>query len=515
MAGSGTRAHHDRPFMTAARAVAVIYGASMFMSIMDSQIVNVALPTISREFGAPTSSVQWVIVGYLISLAVFIPASGWLGDRFGTKKTYLAALLVFTVASGLCAISDTLIELVLARVLQGAGGGMMVPVGMAMLYRAYPPSERVNIARLITRVMVIAPATAPIIGGILVTTLSWHWIFLVNLPVGVCVWIFGLIFLTEHRQPSSGRFDVAGLLLGGPGLALLLYAVSEGPLVGWGSARVWLTGLAGSVILAAFVRTELRSEAPILRLRLLNEYTLFRRCCMLFACVLPAFFGSLVLASLYLQEARGYSALVSGLTTFTEAVAIGLFSQVVARLYPQVGPRRLITGGFIGLSITATVFSFVGASTSLWVIRALVFAIGASVAFIMLPVQAAAFAQISAADTGHAAAIFNTVQRTAAAVGVAVLSTVLAVGTHNAIHPPVSAFRAAYLTAAGFALVGALLALGVHDDEAAATMVRSPRGGAAETSAVEDGNHNGGAMGAGERSEQVETRQVSDSTRPG
>jgi EmrB/QacA subfamily drug resistance transporter len=454
----------------------VIYGASMFMSIMDSQIVNVALPTLSREFGAPTSSVQWVIVGYLISLAVFIPASGWIGDRFGTKKTYLTALLLFTVASGLCAASDNLVELVLARVLQGAGGGMMVPVGMAMLYRAYPPAERVNVARLITRVMVLAPATAPIIGGILVTKLSWHWIFLVNLPVGACVWVFGLFFLTEHRQPSLGRFDLAGLLLGGPGLALLLYAVSEGPLVGWGSPRVWLTGLAGSAILAAFVRTELRREDPILRLRLLNEHALFRRCCSLFACVSPAFFGSLVLASLYLQEARGYSALVSGLTTFTEAVAIGLFSQVVARLYPQVGPRRLITGGFMGLAAMTTLFSFVGGSTSLWVIRTLVFGIGVSVSFIMLPVQAAAFAQISPAETGHATAIFNTVQRTAAAVGVAVLSTVLAVGTHNAIHPPVSAFRAAYLTAAAFAVAGSLLAQGVRDDQAAATMVRSARG---------------------------------------
>jgi EmrB/QacA subfamily drug resistance transporter len=381
---------------------------------------------------------------------------------------------------------------------------MMVPVGMAMLYRAYPPSERVNVARLITRVMVLAPATAPIIGGILVTKLSWHWIFLVNLPVGACVWVFGLFFLTEHRQPSTGRFDLAGLLLGGPGLALLLYAVSEGPLVGWGSPRVWLTGLAASAILAAFVRTELRSEDPILRLRLLNEHPLFRRCCMLFACVSPAFFGSLVLASLYLQEARGYSALVSGLTTFTEAVAIGLFSQVVARLYPQVGPRRLITCGFMGLATMTTLFSLVGASTSLWVIRALVFGIGVSVSFIMLPVQAAAFAQISPAETGHATAIFNTVQRTAAAVGVAVLTTVLAVGTHNAIRPPVSAFRAAYLTAAGFAVVGALLALGVRDDQAAATMVRTARGRpASEGTQAPVGSGDAVVMNAIDPSEQV------------
>jgi MFS family permease len=184
-------------------------------------------------------------------------------------------------------------------------------------------------------------------------------------------------------------------------------------------------------------------------------------------------------------------------------VAIGLFSQVAARLYPQVGPRRLITGGFMGLAAMTTLFSFVGGSTSLWVIRALVFGIGASVSFIMLPVQAAAFAQISPAETGHATAIFNTVQRTAAAVGVAVLSTVLAVGTHNAIHPPVSAFRAAYLTAAGFAVAGALLAQGVRDEQAAATMVRSARGRTTpEGSTTTPEEIDGGVIGVIEASEQ-------------
>jgi EmrB/QacA subfamily drug resistance transporter len=461
--------------VTERQAIAIVYGAGMFMSIMDTQIVNVALATISRDFRAPTSSVQWIVVGYLLSLAVFIPASGWFGDRFGTKRTFLGAVAFFTIASALCATSANLPELVAARVLQGAGGGMMVPVGTAMLYRAYPPAERVNVARMITRVMVLAPATAPIIGGVLVTQLSWHWIFLVNLPVGAVVLLFGASFLSEHREPGSQGFDIAGLVMGGPGLALILFAVTEGPLTGWGSTRVIGSAMLGLLLLGLFVRTELRSEKPVLRLRLLAEHPLFRRCCLLFACSSPAFFGSLVFAALYLQEGRGYSALVSGLTTFPEAVAIGLSSQVVARLYPIFGPRRLIVAGFVGLAVVAVLFSQVGASTNLWTIRVLVFCIGLSVSYIMLPVQAAAFAQISSEDTGQASAIFNTLQRTAAAVGVAVLSTVLALGTHNAIHPPVAAFHAVYLTAAGFATVGALLALGVRDADAATTMVRRVR----------------------------------------
>ena len=225
---------------------------------------------------------------------MFIPASGWIGDRFGTKRTFLGAVALFTVASGLCAASGSLVELTVARFLQGAGGGMMVPVGTAMLYRAYPPADRVNVARMVTRVMVLAPATAPIIGGVLVTQLTWHWIFLVNVPVGAGLLIFGGRYLTEHREPGSRGFDLAGFVLGGPGLALVLFAVSEGPLAGWGSAKVVIMGVAGGLLLGLFVRVELRSEDPILRLSLLAKHRLFRRCCILFACSSPAFFGSLV-----------------------------------------------------------------------------------------------------------------------------------------------------------------------------------------------------------------------------
>jgi EmrB/QacA subfamily drug resistance transporter len=460
------------PRASSRRAVTCVYIAGMFLSSMDTQIVNVALATISHDFRAPTSSVQWVVVGYVLSLGVFIPASGWAGDRFGTKRTFLCAVGAFTFASALCAASTNLPELVAARVLQGAGGGTMVPVGAAMLYRAYPAAERVAVARQITRVLVLAPAAAPIIGGLIVTHLSWHWIFLVNLPVGVVLVAFGSVALNEHREPRPAGFDLPGLLLGGPGLALLLYAISDGPVSGWSSPAVLATGIAGVTCLAAFVARELSCAHPLLNLDLLRDHPLFRRCCPLYLCSAPAWFGSIVFVSLYVQEARGYSAIVSGLTTFPEAIAIGLSSQVVGRLYPRIGPRRLITGGFIGLFASTLLLSLVGGSTSLWVVRALVFCLGLAVGFVTLPAQAAAYAQISSAETGHATAIFSTFQRTSMAVGVAVLATVLAIGAHNAVRPPVAAFHAVYLAAAGFAALGIILALRISDADAAPTMVR-------------------------------------------
>ncbi|HEY6786710.1 MAG TPA: MFS transporter, partial [Trebonia sp.] len=166
-------------------AVSVVYVVAMFMAIMDTTIVNVALPTISRDLSAPLNRVDGVVVGFLVSLAVFIPASGWLGDRFGTKRVFLAALALFTAASALCGLAHSFAELVWFRVLQGAGGGMLTPTGMAMLYRTFPPEERVRATRILAIPTALAPALGPVVGGILVTAVGWRWVFFVNVPIGV------------------------------------------------------------------------------------------------------------------------------------------------------------------------------------------------------------------------------------------------------------------------------------------------------------------------------------------
>lgn len=458
-----------RPAISAQRAVAIIYTAGMFMSIMDVQIVNVALARLGRDFAATPAQVDWVVTGYLLSLAVTIPASGWLGDRIGTRRVYLGAVGLFTVASALCALSVTLPELLAMRVLQGAGGGLMTPVGTTMLYRAYPPDQRVRIARTVTRVTVLAPATAPIIGGLLITGLSWPWIFLINVPTGLAALCFGAAYLPGDTVYTRAPFDVTGFALAGAGLAAVLYAVSEGTTLGWGAPQIWGTGAAGAVLLTVFGRHALRRTDALLRLDLLRQ-RLFRQCCLLIGAGTTAFFGSLVITALYLQEGRGVSALTSGLTTFPEAVAIGIASQFVARLYPRLGPRPLVVVGFTGLAAVNAGLAFSGADTSLWVIRALMVGIGVSVASVNLPIQAAAYARISDVDTGQASAIFTSLQRSFSALGVAVLATVLASGTGHLRQAPVHAFHAVYAVAAGVALVGALYALRLHNSDAASTM---------------------------------------------
>src|SRR5437773_6860773 len=252
-------------------AVSVVFVAAMFMSIMDTTIVNVGLPTIGRDFSVSPTAVDSVSIAYLVSLAVFIPASGWLGDRYGGKRVLLAAIALFTAASALCGVASSLGELVAFRILQGAAGGMLVPVGMAMLYRVFPPDERIKAAAILTVPTTFAPALGPVLGGLFVTELSWRWVFYVNLPIGVVAFVFGVIFVRQPAQAEPGRFDLPGFLLAGLGLGLLMYGVSEGPNLGWHDTPVRATIAAGAVLLIVMVAVALRAGAPIVDLRLLRD----------------------------------------------------------------------------------------------------------------------------------------------------------------------------------------------------------------------------------------------------
>src|SRR5947209_19522136 len=252
-------------------SVSIVFVAAMFMSIMDGTIVNVALPSLGRQLGIPSTSIDAVVVAYLVSLAIVIPASGWLGDRWGTKRIFLLALVLFTAASALCGLAANFALLVLFRFLQGAAGGALAPVGTAMLYRTFPPAQRVRVSSILIIPTVIAPASGPVLGGLLVDQLSWRWVFFVNVPIGIAACLFGLAFLHEHREPTAGRFDLPGFLLAGFGLALALYALSEGPTRGWSSPTILGSALAGLLLLGVFVVVELRRREPLLDLRLLSN----------------------------------------------------------------------------------------------------------------------------------------------------------------------------------------------------------------------------------------------------
>ncbi|MGH2497818.1 MAG: MDR family MFS transporter [Ktedonobacteraceae bacterium] len=461
-------------------SVSIVFVAAMFMSIMDATIVNVALPALSRQFNATGTSIGAVVVGYLVSLAIIIPASGWLGDRIGTKRVFLCALVVFTCASALCGLATSLPMLIGFRILQGMGGGAMTPVGTAILYRTFPPEERVQVSRILNIPTVFAPATGPVIGGLLIVKLSWHWVFFVNVPIGIAAFVFGLLYLQEYHRDAGGTFDLAGFLLGGFGLALTMYALSEGPSYGWTSAGILGSGIAGLVALTLFVIVELRSTHPILNLRLLRNRS-FRTCNMISFFSSAGFLSLLYAAPLFLQEARGVSALASGLTTFPEAIGVLISTQIVTRLYPDVGPRRLIVGGLTSVAVIMALMCLIGQDTSLWLMRALMFLTGAGMAFSFTTLQAAAYATITSAETGHASALYNAQRQVGSSLGVALTSSVISIAgmtqlsSSGTVIPNLTAYHAAFVASAVLALIGACIGLMVRDSDAAATMVRKAK----------------------------------------
>lgn len=457
--------------------VAVVYVSAMLLNTLDTTIINIALSTLAREFDVSPASIESVVIAYLVSLAVFIPVSGWVGDRFGMKRTFMVALTIFTVASLISGFAQSLPQLILFRVLQGAGGGMLTPVGMAMLYRTFPPQERIGVGRILMFATILGPALGPIIGGVILENWPWPWIFFVKVPIGLAALIFGVLFLEEQQEEDAGGFDFAGFLLGGAGFAMLMYALSEGPQRGWGSPFILGTLTAGIVSLVAFVTIELRRREPMIQLRLFQN-RLFRTTLVVSFFGSAAFIGVLYLVPLFLQEALQLTPFEAGITTAPEAIGVVASTQVVARIYPRVGPRRLMSFGLSGVAVSILLMSFMQLDTSIWVFRLLMFALGASMACLFLPNQAASLATISRRDTGRATTLTNVQRQLGSALGVALLSTVLsAVGAvvtldDGSTEPNLTAYRAAFVAAAVIAVVGAVIAQRVPDEDAANTMVR-------------------------------------------
>ncbi|HLU35686.1 MAG TPA: DHA2 family efflux MFS transporter permease subunit [Thermomicrobiales bacterium] len=457
--------------------VAVVYVSSMILNSLDSTIVNVSLATLGREFGVPASSIESVVIGYIVSLAVFMPASGWLGNRFGTRNVFLLALALFTLASVMCGFAQSLNQLVLFRVLQGAGGGLLTPVGMTLLYRTFPPAERLGVGRVLMFATILGPALGPVIGGGILEVASWRWTFWVKVPIAASALLFGWRFLHDERdEEPAGAFDWAGFALAGAGLGSTMFAVLEGPDMGWTSPEILATGIVGISCLVLLVRRALRIPAPIVDFRLygnrlflaINRVAFFGS---------AGFLGTLFLVPLYLQDARELSALTAGLTTMPEALGVVISTQVVARLYPHIGPRRLQASGLLLVTAAIAFLGMVQINTPLWQIGVNMFIIGVGMAFVFLPNQAASMATIERPKLGGASMLFSVQRQLGSAIGVALTSTVLSVVGVSVISgdvsaPNLDAYRAAFWAAAALSFIGSLWAWKVPDEDAAETMKR-------------------------------------------
>ncbi len=481
--------------------VAGVYVLGLFVTLLDLTITNVALPRLAAVYAAPPATIAWVATGYLLSVAVAIPVSGWLGDRFGTKRTFLAALALFTAGSLLCGLAWDVGSLVAFRVVQGVGGGLLAPVGAAMVFRAFPLAERARAASLLTVPAVVAPALGPVVGGYLVQEASWRWIFLINVPLGMIGLAVAWRGLREYRAADAGPLDLPGFALAAVGLPSLVYALGE--LGSRGAADPWVAGpgLVGLAALLLFVPVELRAARPMLDPRLYRDRLFAAGSAVLF-CANAGFFGIVFLLPQLLQAERGFSPLASGLATFPTALGIMLAAPLAGRLYPRLGPRRLVMAGSALAALLALAFARLPDADP-GTIRALVLPLGVAFGFVFVPLQAASFAGIDEAATGRATAAYNAVRQLATGVGVALLATVLGarLGAHGAVlgdpatrPAALAAFGDVFLVAAGLNLLGLAAAALIRDRLAAATMappVRRGRRGA--------GSNDGGAVGPAAR----------------
>jgi EmrB/QacA subfamily drug resistance transporter len=456
-------------------AVTVVFVLAVFMVIMDTSIVNVALPVIGRDLRAAPTAVGAVSIGYLVSLAVTVPASGWAGDRFGGRRVLLGATAAFTAASVLCATAGSFAELVAFRVVQGAAGGMMTPVGMAMMYRVFPPAERARASGVVTATATLAPAAGPLLGGLLAQSLGWRWVFLVNVPVGLAALAYGTFFLRDAPAPGAGRFDLPGFLLSGVGLAAVTYGIAAAPDLGWDDPVIIGALVVGAALVAALVVTQLRVSEPLLNLRLLAD-RLFRSMTATMSLTMAAFLGLLFLAALFLQDGLGLSPLSSGLRTFPEALGVMVGSPLAARVTsPRAGPRRTATGALAAVAVLTGFLTLINGRSSLWALSGALFFIGIAIAHVFVTAQSAAFTRISPRETGGATAIFTSLRQFGSAVGVAAVTTALVTAAGQSPHVgALHGYHVAFAAAAVIALLAAATAATVHDNDATPPQANVP-----------------------------------------
>jgi EmrB/QacA subfamily drug resistance transporter len=323
--------------------VAIIIGT--FMVILDNTVVNVALPTLGRVFRADLSLLQWVITAYMLAQAAVIPLSGWLSDRLGAKRVYLTSLVLFTLGSALCGLATNAEMLVATRVIQGFGGGMMMPIGMSVLYRLTPPERRGAVMGMFGVPILVAPALGPALSGYLIQYADWRLIFLINVPIGVVALITGARALPAIGAPRpAGGLDVLGAVLGPLAFASLSFGISESAHAGW-TGTTTLAGVAvGLVALALFVWRELTYAEPLLELRVFRSRD-FTLSILTQWIGFGAMFGTFFLVPLFLQQVRGYGPFETGLITLPQALASAVMMPLGGRIFDRVGARPPVLFG--------------------------------------------------------------------------------------------------------------------------------------------------------------------------
>jgi EmrB/QacA subfamily drug resistance transporter len=404
-------------------AAIVVLGA--IMTVLDATIVSVAIDTLSRDFGSSLATIQWVITGYVLALAAVIPITGWAADRFGGKRVWMASLVLFVGGSLLCGLAWSASSLIFFRVLQGLGGGMVAPAGMTLVAQAAGPQRMGRAMSIVGVPMMLGPVIGPVLGGILISSASWQWIFYINLPIGIItlLWSWKAMEYTPGRR--SERLDILGLLLLSPGLALLVFGVSEmsGP-DGFGSPATLIGLFGGLGLLVLFVLHALRAKQPLLDLRHFTNRA-FASAGTIQALLGATLHGSMLLLPLFYQIVRGDSPLVAGLLLVPQGVGAALSMSVTGKIVDRGRGRAVLLTGLPVMVAGFLVFTQATDSTSYVLTSAALFIIGIGTGCMMAPVMAAAYQSIDRAAIPRATSTLNITQRIGGAIGTALYAVIL------------------------------------------------------------------------------------------
>ncbi len=455
------------------RLAAVVLLGSV-MSILDTTIVNVALDTLGHDLHSSVSQIQWVVTGYMLALAAVIPVTGWAARRFGAKQVYLLSLVLFTAGSALCGLATSTPELVIFRVLQGLGGGMLLPIGQLMLAEAAGPKRMGRVMSIVAVPMMLAPILGPTIGGVIIQNISWRWIFYVNVPIGVIAVLAAFRTLPRVERKPTDPLDLRGLILMSGGAALLTYGLAEiGTAGSFTAAKVVGPIIGGLALVAVFALVSLRVPRPLLDLRLYRRPT-FSTASIAMFCLAAALFGGMILLPLYWQGVRHESVVDAGLLMAPQGVGAALSMPLAGKLTDRYGGGPL---ALLGVTITALLtipFGLIGAHTSITELSVAMFFRGTGIGFGFMPTMTAAFASLDRSELSDATPQLNVLQRIGGSLGVAILAVVLQramVGAHTDA-AMATAYGTAFWASAALAAAGLLPALLLMRAERAARAAR-------------------------------------------
>jgi EmrB/QacA subfamily drug resistance transporter len=391
----------------------VVLGA--IMSILDITVVNVALPTFETTFGSAAhplaySTVAWTVTAYTLALAIAL----------------------FTIGSALCAMASSINMLISFRVLQGLGGGMLMPLGMTIMTRAAGPKRMGRLMAILGVPMLLGPIGGPILGGWLIDAASWHWIFLINVPIGAAALIYSFYALPKDSPHPSESFDFVGMLMMSPGLALFLYGVSSIPSEGrLSSPKVLIPGIIGLVLVLSFVFYSFRPKHPLLDLRLFRNRNLAISIITMFLFAV-AFFGGLLLVPTYFQQIRGESVLKAGLLVAPQGIGAMLTMPIAGALSDKFPVGRIVPFGLVFIAAGMAALTQITSTTSYTTLIVILFVMGLGMGSTMMPIMTSALKTLRSAEVARGSTLLNITQQIASSVGVAVMSVILTNGLKNA-----------------------------------------------------------------------------------